>query len=370
LGWDSSEENKGIRLMKYFLLFLSVIYLKTSTFAQDQDQSPAKKVQYTPLPMIGSAPETGLQYGANLTTKFDLGSSQKVKPSFISLTLLNTTKNQFLAISKQEIFTDRSKFIGLIDYKKFPENFYGIGPTSTINDSTMISWAKFETELRGMRKLNQTSFIGAQIIFSSLDTVDILGDKKEYASTPGFEGGSFSGVGLSFNYDTRDDPYTAKKGSFIDAKYNFLIGDFSHRFLEIDIRKFIGLNGNTIALQNKFYNSSGNVPFWAMPKLLNQTGNSFMFRGLPDGRYRDKGAFAFQGEYRHSFKNRFGFVIFASTGSVFSSWSDIEFSEFKNAYGFGLRYQLRKGSSENLRLDIGFSPNEPMGIYILFKEAF
>ena len=58
-----------------------------------------------------------------------------------------------------------------------------------------------------------------------------------------------------------------------------------------------------------------------------------MFRGLPDGRYRDKGAFAFQGEYRHSFKNRFGFVIFASTGSVFSSWSDIEFSEFKNAYG-------------------------------------
>ena len=47
-----------------------------------------------------------------------------------------------------------------------------------------------------------------------------------------------------------------------------------------------------------------------------------------------------------------------------------DFSEFKNAYGFGLRYQLRKGSSENLRLDIGFSPNEPMGIYILFKEAF
>ena len=79
MGWDSSEENKGIRLMKYFLLFLSVIYLKTSTFAQDQDQSPSKKVQYTPLPMIGSAPETGLQYGANLTTKFDLGSSQKSK---------------------------------------------------------------------------------------------------------------------------------------------------------------------------------------------------------------------------------------------------------------------------------------------------
>ena len=102
MGWDSSEENKGIRLMKYFLLFLSAIYLITSTFAQDQDQSPAKKVQYTPLPMIGSAPETGLQYGANLTTKFDLGSSQKVKPSFISLTLLNTTKNQFLAISKQD----------------------------------------------------------------------------------------------------------------------------------------------------------------------------------------------------------------------------------------------------------------------------
>ena len=42
-----------------------------------------------------------------------------------------------------------------------------------------------------MRKLNQTSFVGSQIIFSSLDTVDILGD-KEYASTPGFEGGSFS----------------------------------------------------------------------------------------------------------------------------------------------------------------------------------
>ena len=58
-----------------------------------------------------------------------------------------------------------------------------------------------------------------------------------------------------------------------------------------------------------------------------------MFRGLPDWRYRDKGAFAFQGEYRHSFKNRFGFVIFTSTGSVFSSWSDIDFSEFKNAYG-------------------------------------
>ena len=58
--------------MKYFLLFLSTIYLTTSTFAQDQEQNSIKKVEYTPLPMIGSAPETGLQYGANLTTKFDL----------------------------------------------------------------------------------------------------------------------------------------------------------------------------------------------------------------------------------------------------------------------------------------------------------
>ena len=70
--------------------------------------------------MIGSAPETGLQYGANLTTKFDLGSSQKVNHRSFHISFEHH-KNQFLAISKQEIFTDRSKFIGLIDYKKFPK---------------------------------------------------------------------------------------------------------------------------------------------------------------------------------------------------------------------------------------------------------
>ena len=45
----------------------------------------SSKLQYTPLPMIGSAPETGLQYGANLTAKFNLGKSKIINPSFISI---------------------------------------------------------------------------------------------------------------------------------------------------------------------------------------------------------------------------------------------------------------------------------------------
>ena len=356
-----------MRTAMQFFLFAILI---SNAFSQDSKELNTSKIQYTPLPMIGSAPETGLQYGANLTAKFNLGSNKKIKPSFISLTLLNTAKNQFLAISKQEIYTDNWKFVGLIDYKKFPENFYGIGSESKIQDSTMISWTKFESELRAMKRLNEKSFFGAQIIASSLDTVKILGNKNNYSNVSGFKGGSFAGIGASFNYDTRNDPFTAKNGTFIDAKMNFLIGDYKHTYIEIDGRKFFNKNNKVLALQGKIYSTSGSVPFWALPKLLNQTGNSFIFRGLPDGRYRDNNAIASQIEYRHSFQNRLGFVLFGATGAVFESWSSMSESKLKIAYGIGLRYQLRKDSTENLRLDIGFSPNEPMGLYILFKEAF
>ena len=356
-----------MRTTTQFFLFA---ILTSSAFSQDSEELNSSKLQYTPLPMIGSAPETGLQYGANLTAKFNLGKSKIINPSFISLTFLNTAKSQFLAISKQEIYTNNWKFVGLIDYKKFPENFYGIGSKSKIQDSTMISWTKFESELRAMKRLNKESFFGAQIIISSLDTVKILGNKNEYSNVSGFKGGSFSGVGASFNYDTRDDPFTAKNGTFIDAKINFLNGDYKHSYFEIDGRKFFSQNNKVLALQTKIYSTSGRVPFWALPKLLNQTGNSFIFRGLPDGRYRDNNAIASQIEYRHSFQNRLGFVLFGSAGTVFQSWPVASDSQVKIAYGVGLRYQLRKDSAENLRLDIGFSPNEPVGLYILFKEAF
>lgn len=177
------------------------------------------------------------------------------------------------------------------------------------------------------------------------------------------------GPGLRLLYDTRDNPFYPRKGTWVDASWWFAVqsgggsADFSQ--LEIDARRYYSLSQQVILGLNAYSVLSSNQPgLAAMPRL----GGQFKLRGYYEGRYIDKNLVVVQAELRFPIWWRFGGVLFAGVGDVGSSLPT--FSKPKAAAGFGLRVLLDKADYLNLRLDFGINRDNDQSGYFTFKEAF
>ena len=93
-------------------------------------------------------------------------------------------------------------------------------------------------------------------------------------------------------------------------------------------------------------------------------------RGYFQGRYRDDNLVVLQGELRHFFSRRWGYVVFAGVGEVSEYLTDIRGTELKYSLGAGLRYLFNKKEGINVRFDIGYSKDNDIGVYFGLTEAF
>lgn len=74
--------------------------------------------------------------------------------------------------------------------------------------------------------------------------------------------------------------------------------------------------------------------------------------------------------YRHRFKNRWGFALFAGVGDVAPSVSDLSLKEMRLSAGFGIRFLLIPDARLNLRLDFGFGTGGNTSSEFIPGEAF
>ena len=81
------------------------------------------------LPVIGSAPETGAQYGLTALRVFRRGPESTTRASSEQAYVIWTAKHQFKAWVQREIWTaaNRWRVRGRVEYLDFPLPFYGIG---------------------------------------------------------------------------------------------------------------------------------------------------------------------------------------------------------------------------------------------------
>ena len=193
------------------------------------------------------------------------------------------------------------------------------------------------------------------------------------ATVPGSAGGSMTGAGVFAKWDSRDNTFSARRGSyaavFLNRFFRALGSDYSYGQLAVDGRGYwaLGRRGPVLAVQGVFKSVWGGCPFQVLPMF----GGLNLLRGYYDGRYRDRTMLALQGECRLPLGNRFGLCGFAGIAQVQKKVSLLELHGFHAAGGAGVRYTFNRRENLILRLDAGFAGfSGAPAFYLTFAEAF
>jgi hypothetical protein len=367
--------------MKELFLFLHSLFLllTLSNFAypfkgEEKDiEEKHKKSGFLFLPVIFYTPET--QIATGITGIYYYRMSEKETnsyPSNINLALIYTQKKQiiFQLIPNLYIKEDTYHLTGELSYLKFPDKFYGIGRDSPEkmkeNYTSQIKKLSFYLQKKVLSRL----YLGIQYKFESDNIIETeKGKELEKGEILGSGGGISSGVGILINWDSRDNIFTTRKGSFYQlsliAFSPFLGSDYSFKECNLDLRKYLPLfQSHILAFQGYLNIIRGEPPF----QLLSLFGGQNIMRGYYRGRYRDKNMVAFQMEYRMPLIWRLGAVGFLGFGDVFEKIDELKIN-FKYSIGWGIRYLLNKKEKINLRIDFGYGENSS-GMYVTINEAF
>lgn len=179
-----------------------------------------------------------------------------------------------------------------------------------------------------------------------------------------------TGVGASFQIDTRDKPTNPQKGLYLllrETAYPKFLGtadvtNWSTTFILSGyqpIWKGALITGDLYAQFN-----SPDTPWTLREELGGAIGR---MRGYYAGRYIDSNQVSAQIELRQHIASRFGCVAWVGAGTVFPSLMGFEWKNILPNYGLGLRVEFKHNM--NLRVDFGFG-KETAGLCFGFGEAF
>jgi hypothetical protein len=352
---------------------LAVSLLTTvSVSAAAQDNTGARTFV---LPYLGSAPETGIQYGAT-AFRVRQPSDSATRPSTAQLFASYTAKRQARVFAEVDRWSRGSVWhlTGHLEWKRFPLPFYGFGDAAAKADEEFYT---------------PTGVLGSVIVQHRVrGPLYLVGgyayqDFRITASAPdgalasdaifGSRGGRVGQLQLGALWDDRDDVFASRRGSFLQAIGSNAArpfgSEFAFRRLVVDGRHFIPLGaGRVLALQAVTEMTGGEAPF----DQLSLVGNSNYLRGYAHGRYRDLDLAMAQAEYRAHLWRRLGWAAFAGAGRIAARPSDLLASSARTlpSYGAGLRYTLFANSRSNIRVDYARGESGQSGLYVALNEAF
>jgi hypothetical protein len=355
---------------------------KAKRKAKKQEKIDQGKLMILPLAGPAYTPELEFTLAGGIMISFKTKPSDSlIQRSSAPLMLGVSSTGAYFVGTKFTSFwkQDKLRIYADLNFKNMPDNYWGVGYvegyTTEKGDSTTAytrTWWQIYPKI--LWQFRKNFFIGPQIDFNytkgSEASLEVSEDQyyKEFNEKP-FN----SGLGLVFQYDSRDIPVNAWKGMFIETSIAFyggyLGGDNTYQVLNIDLRKYwkIKREGRTIAAQLRGRFSNGDVPYGEM----SQPGTPFDLRGYTWGRYRDESMLYAIGEYRHMFKKKdktlspHGVVGWIGVGTLGETVG--QFGEWLPSIGIG--YRLEVQPRMNLRIDIGFG-KETRGFYFNFNEAF
>lgn len=328
------------------------------------------------LPYVSYASETGLTGG--LLASLNLYDLFFKEDHFILLTSAQyTAKKQTALDLKQDYLSGPGGLYTEIDfgYKYWPDDFSGVGITSSESSKENYTSKEFEVEwLIGKHNIYRGWSVGLLADFADYSVK--IGPESPLLSSGmiiGSSGGRLAGAGFQISRDRRNSIFFATDGDFIELSsaiyHQKICGDFTFNRFILDLRRYIALTEKqSLSFQFLTGYQTVSAPFQKMFQLGDY------LRAFPSSRYIDNAIMITRSEYRifpwdHGVLRRIGFVLFAETGNLADRFGNWEITNQKFSFGGGGRYRLIEGEGMLLRFDIGFS-SESVNILFVAREAF
>jgi len=178
---------------------------------------------------------------------------------------------------------------------------------------------------------------------------------------------TYVGLGLSVNYDTRNNPLTPTRGINAILQYDRYDGAWgSDRDFSVAGMAFHGFTGigKVWTLGGKVYleRISSDGPFFMSPGID--------LRGVQYGRYQGDAALSMETELRRQFSPRWAGVLFGGYGETFVEDSRLYQNEDDIwTFGGGVRYQIARKFGIDVGLDLARGPEETV-VYFQFAHAW
>lgn len=333
-----------------------------------------KRGRWLVLPIFYYSPETRIAAGLGGVYYFRPGGeAATVRPSQIWLAVIGTQNKQFMISATPELYLRGETFIvrSNVGIERYPQKFFGVGNDTPDSAEEDFTRRRGYLELTALKKIRPRLYAGLYYDFESYKVTNtVTGGALAFEGIPGSRTSTVSGAGLAMAWDSRDNIFSPRRGSFSQvwlAGYHKALGS-SHGFLrlKLDMRRYLPVFAtHVLALQAQARVLSGTPPFSSLSML----GGDMIMRGYYQGRYRDKNLIAFQTEYRAPVWGRLGLVAFAGLGDVADRLDRFRLGSFKPSFGWGLRFMFDTKEKANLRLDFGYGKGSS-GMYITANEAF
>jgi len=344
----------------------------------------AKKFNFSIVPSGGYTLSTGLAASLTANVAFFAEPKQHENLSSVNSNLSYNQHDQitFRIISNIWTKDNNYNFVGDWRLYEFPENTYGLGSLTSVNELNPIkySFSRFyETVLKKLRK-NFYGGLGYDLdyhyeIIQNGKADQTVTDYQVYGQTTR---SISSGITLNLLFDNRRNSINPRNGTYANLIYRHnlkLLGsDVDWQSLSFDFRKYIPLttNGKNIlalwTLEN--FTLNGHPPYFDLPSTgWDMNGNTG--RGYAQGRFRGLNMIYTEAEYRFDLSGNglFGGVVFVN-GESFSDYPNNRFQKVLPGYGPGLRIKFNKRSSTNLCIDYGIGVNGSGGLFVNLGEVF
>ncbi len=319
--------------------------------------------------------EAGFGLGCMATGLYRVNKNDStLKPSDIFASF-NASLNGFyvLTFKGNNIFPDgHSRLSYKLELYRKALDFWGINSEETAkNPKSHYDRRQIDIQAEYVYRINRNFFVGAQIRADYTDARNMLNPEYLLGERPQYY---VTGLGLTLEYDTRDDLVTPTKGLHIAYKpmiFPHFLGNAPHSFHShtFIINGYCKMwKGSVIALDWYTKINSSKTP-WTMREMLASDG--IRMRGYYMGSYIDNSQASIQLELRQNIYKRVGIAVWGGGATIFSSIKEFRENDIKPEwlynFGIGLRFEFKH--NVNARIDYGFGRNTS-GILFAIGEAF
>ena len=327
------------------------------------------------LPYLGSAPETGLQYGATVFRVWQPADSA-TRPSSAQLFATYTAKSQARAFLEVDRWTAGNTWraTARLEWQRFPLPYYGFGDDTPASAEELYTPRGVLALATVQRRVRGALYAFGGYRFQNFDVVETADSGVlRRGSVVGSRGGRVGQLQGGALWDSRDNVFAPYRGAFVQvtgsAAAAALGSEFDFRRLVVDARRFLAVGERRIvAVQGVVETTGGAAPF----DQVSLVGSSNYLRGYVRGRFRDQHLAAVQAEYRAPLAGRLGWAAFAGGGRVASRVGDLAGGDARvlPSYGLGARWLLFARSRSTIRVDYARGADGQSGLYVALNEAF
>ena len=325
------------------------------------------------LPALGSAPETGLQYGVTAFVVSERPPFERTRPFALLAYAIRTAKSQTRVGVEAERWTrgNARRVAGTLVWQEYPLPFYGIGDASPEGAKEIFSQRGIEASASIQQRLIRSLYGQSTLrVVDQTITPDSTGLLRS-SGLVGTAGGRIVELTMGLLDDTRDNLFAPEHGRFVQLSYgrsaDALGSDFSYGRLRLDARAYraLGRRG-VVAGQLLAVGLDGAAPF----DQIALVGGGDIMRGYARGRYRDRWFAGAQAEFRSPVRSRVGGVVFGGVGLVADRLGALGDGQLLPTYGAGLRVQIDPAQRTAVRLDYGRGHDGSSGLHIGFNQAY